>query len=204
MAADILLDRQPVVKLIPQSRIPAQDSIRLHTFFNAKIRKPFYEIHKRHFPDLQKTWQFIGSFSDPCDHTVLYPAYGGTAQNDHHFVTVPVTVHKGNQLFHEFPAGLDDILKLIDHDHLLAFLPAGDPDQNITKDRERLHLISVTAHLHAPLIHLLSLRTGSGHIIVSWPLCHKFSEKSRLTDMLLPIYNNDLAAFPLIIIIQMS
>ena len=66
-------------------------------------------------------------------------------------------MHKRNQFFHELSAGLDNILKLVDHDHLLALFPAGNPDQNITKSRKRLHLIAVTAHLHAPLADLLRI-----------------------------------------------
>ena len=204
MTAYILLDRQPVIKLVPQPRIPAQDRICLHTLFDTEIRKPLYKIPERHLPYLQKTGQLIGRFPDPCYHTVLHPANGRTAQNDHHLVTVPVAVHKRNQFFHELSAGLDNILKLVDHDHLLALFPAGNPDQNITKSRKRLHLIAVTAHLHAPLADLLSLGTGSGQIIISRPFCHELPHKRGLSYMPLSVDNYDLAAFPVVIIIQMS
>ena len=54
MSANILLDGQPVVKLIPQSRKSAQNCIRFDAFLNPEIRKPLDNILEGHLTDFQK------------------------------------------------------------------------------------------------------------------------------------------------------
>ena len=54
VAADVLLDRQSVIKLIPQPGNPSQNGIGFHALFNAEIRKPFHQICKRHLLNLKK------------------------------------------------------------------------------------------------------------------------------------------------------
>ena len=111
-------------------------------------------------------------------------------------------MHKSHQILHKPFAHPDDILKLINHKHFFAAAPAGDLHKNIMKRGKRLDIIAVLRKLAPPLIHLLPLGTCLCQIVEAGFILHKFPNQRRLADMLLPVYDKNLTAFSVVIIIQ--
>ena len=112
--------------------------------------------------------------------------------------------HKRDQLLHKLSACPDNILKLINHQNFFVIAIINRLYQNIAEGWEIFHLVPVSGKLPTPLIDLLPLGTCPCMVIITRFTLSKLSYKSRLPNLLLSIYDQNLASFPVIIIIQIS